>query len=148
VEQVFGNGNTANLSNGTTWSRIFDFGTGPGVNMFLTPKSGENTLRFAITTSWAGGEQQINYKESLPTGVWKHVAVTLSGNTGILYVDGVDVGRNDAVAVKPSDMELTPNNYIGQLQYPDPYLKGIVDDFRIYSRALSASEINSLLVSE
>jgi hypothetical protein len=116
--------------------------------MFLTPNSGEQTLRFAITTSGAGGEQQINSPESLPTGVWKHVAVTLSGTLGILYVDGVEVARNSALTIKPSSLELTPYNYIGQSQYPDPYLKGRVDDFRIYSRALSAAEINLLFVGD
>jgi hypothetical protein len=127
-----------------TWSRIFDFGTGMGVNMFLTPRSGNNSLRFAITTSGAGGEQQINSGETLTPGVWKQVAVTLSGNVGILYVDGAEVARNSEMTIKPSDMESTPDNYIGKSQYDDPYLKGSVDDFRIYSRALSASEINLL----
>ncbi|HEX9047093.1 MAG TPA: LamG-like jellyroll fold domain-containing protein, partial [Verrucomicrobiae bacterium] len=32
-------------------------------------------------------------------------------------------------------------NYIGKSQWNDPYLTGSVDDFRIYSRALSASEV-------
>ena len=127
-----------------TWSRIFDFGTGMGVNMFLTPRSGANTLRYAITTSGAGGEQQINSGGPLATGDWKHIAVTLSGNVGILYVDGVEAARNSAMTIKPSSMEVTPYNYIGQSQYPDPYLKGLVDDFRIYSRALSESEIKPL----
>jgi hypothetical protein len=119
-----------------------------GVNMFLTPMSGSNILRFAITTSGAGGEQQINTGRPFATGIWTHVAVTLSGNVGILYVDGVEAARNNNMTIKPSDMESTLNNYIGQSQYLDPYLKGLVDDFRIYSRALSAAEIILLYSSE
>ncbi|MCX6377053.1 MAG: hypothetical protein NTU88_13650 [Armatimonadetes bacterium] len=38
----------------------------------------------------------------------------------------------------------TNRNYIGRSQYSDPYLYGLVDDFRIYGRALSASEITQL----
>ena len=101
----------------SNWARIFDFGTGTTVNMFLTPKSGSNTLRFAITTSGGGGEQQINGTAALPTGIWKYVVVTHSGNLGILYVDGVEVGRNASMTKKPSDLGGTNLNYIGRSQY-------------------------------
>ena len=33
---------------------------------------------------------------------------------------------------------------IGRSQYPDPYLNGIVDDFKIYKRALGGNEISAL----
>src|SRR5699024_4812722 len=51
-----------------TWSRVFDFGTGPAANMFLTLSAG-NGPRFAITDSGAGGEQRIDYAgQNLPLG--------------------------------------------------------------------------------
>jgi len=130
------------LSSLSTWSRIFDLGTGTTVNMFLTPQSGSG-LRYAITTSGGGGEQQIN-GPALPTGVWKHVAVTLSGTTGIMYVGGVEVGRNTSMTLKPSSLGTTTANYIGKSQYSDPYLAGLVDDFRIYNAALSTPQISIL----
>ena len=133
-----------NLEASSTWSRIFDFGSGTEANMFLTPRSSADTLRFAITTSGAGGEQQINSGDLSTRGVWQHIAVTRSGDIGILYIDGVEVAHNDHLTLKPSDLGPTAANYIGKSQYEDPYLKGLVDDFRIYSRALSASEIVSL----
>jgi hypothetical protein len=128
----------------STWSRIFDFGTGTSVNMFLVPRGGSNVIRYAITTGGSGTEQQINGTAALPTGVWKHVAVTLSGSTGILYVDGVEVGRNASMTLKPSSLGSTNLNYIGKSQYADPYLDGQVDSFRIYNRALPAAEISGL----
>ncbi|HYH04342.1 MAG TPA: beta-L-arabinofuranosidase domain-containing protein [Bacillota bacterium] len=128
-----------------TWSRIFDFGTGTGANMFLTPSSSDNTIRFAITTSGSGGEQRINGTAALPSGTWKHVAVALNGNVGILYVDGVEVGRNSSMSLKPSGLGTTGNNYIGRSQYTsDPYLDGQIDDFRMYDRAISAAEVQAL----
>jgi hypothetical protein len=133
-----------NLESTFTWSRIFDFGSGTGANMFLTPRSSAGTLRFAITTSGAGGEQQINSGHLVKKGIWQHIAVTRSGDIGILYMDGAEVARNDNLTIKPSDLGPTSGNFIGKSQYADPYLKGLVDDFRIYSRALSASEIVSL----
>lgn len=128
----------------STWSRIFDFGTGTNVNMFLTPRSSSGSIRFAITTGGSGSEQRINGSSALPAGTWKHVAVTLSGNTGILYVDGVEVGRNSNMTLRPSSLGNTGNNYIGRSQYSDPYLDGSIDDFRIYDRAISAAEVQEL----
>jgi hypothetical protein len=125
------------------WSRIFDFGTGTSNYMFLTPRAGGSGLRFAITTSGNGSEQQLN-APALPTGVWKHVAVTLTGTTGRLYVDGAVVATNTSMTLKPSSLGSTNLNYIGRSQFSDPYLNGQVDQFKIYSRALSAVEIGEL----
>jgi DUF1680 family protein len=127
----------------TTWTRIFDIGTGTTVYMFLTPTAG-STIRYAITTGGSGSEQRINGTAALTSGTWKHVAVTLSGSTGILYVDGVQVGTNTSMTLKPSSLGSTTKNYIGKSQYADPYLNGLVDDFRIYDRALSAAEVQAL----
>jgi hypothetical protein len=68
----------------TTWSRIFDFGTGTTRYLFLTVSAG-SAPRFAITTGGAGAEQRINGTGPLATNRWTHVAVTLAGNTGTLY---------------------------------------------------------------
>jgi DUF1680 family protein len=133
------------LDAAATWSRIFDFGTGVEANMFLTPRSSSGNLRFAITTNGSGSEQQINSARGLETSAWKHVAVTLSGNVGILYVDGSEVARNDDMTLKPSNLGYTAANTIGKSQYAgDPYLNGQIDDFRIYNRPLSAEEISGL----
>lgn len=127
------------------WVRIFDFGTGTDSNMFLTPQPGGAGLRFAITTGGNGAEQQLNYSQAMATGAWMHVAVTLSGTTGTLYVNGTAVATNTAMTLKPSSLGSTTQNYIGKSQYAgDAYLNGLVDDFRIYNRALSASEISAL----
>ncbi len=128
----------------STWSRIFDFGTGTTRNMFLAIRSGSGTIRFAITTNGNGAEQQINGNAALTTGSWQHVAVTLSGNLGILYVNGTEVGRNGNMTLRPASLGNTALNYIGRSQYADPYLDGRVDNFRIYNRALSAAEIGGL----
>jgi hypothetical protein len=75
---------------------------------------------------------------------WSHLAVTVSGNTGTLYINGNPVGTNTNMTLHPSDLGNTNQNWIGRSQYGDPPLNGTVDDFAIYSRALSASEIASL----
>ncbi|GIE90050.1 beta-L-arabinofuranosidase domain-containing protein [Actinoplanes regularis] len=133
------------IGTAANWTRVFDLGTGTGAYLFLTPRSSAGTARYAITSGGAGGEQQINAPAALPTGAWTHVAVTHTGNLGVLYVNGAEVARNSALTIRPSSLGSTTQNWIGRSQYAgDPYLAAAVDDFRLYSRALSASEISQL----
>ena len=130
------------LNSTADWTRIFDFGSGATANMFLTPRcGGGGTVRFAITTGGGGAEQQINSSSTLSTGVRHQVAVTLSGNTGVMYLDGSPVGTNSSMTLNPMMMGITANNYLGKSQYSDPYLDGSLDEFRIYKRALTAAEV-------
>ncbi len=136
------------LNTVSQWARIFDFGTGTNSYMFLAPESGDNKLKFAITTNGNNNEEQIN-APVLVTGAWKHIVVTLSGSTGILYVDGLEAARNDNMTLKPSSLGNSTQNYIGKSQFEhDPYLDGFVDDFRIYNQALNADEVKTLFDSK
>ena len=134
-----------NPSQDTAWSRVFDFGTGINDYMFLTLNAGGGPIRFAITDTGAGGEQQINGTSELPLNTWSLVTVTLSGNTGTLYVNGQPVGTNTDMTLTPAGLGDTTQNWIGKSQYPaDPQLNGEVDDFNIYSTALTESQIQTL----
>ena len=130
------------MNSTANWCRIFDFGNNTTTYMFLTPQNGSTAqLRFGLTTNSAGGEQQITGKTALAAGVWNHVVVTLKGGTGILYQNGVAVATNSAITLKPATLGVTANNYLGKSQWSDPCLDGLLDEFRIYSVALSAQEI-------
>jgi hypothetical protein len=129
----------------TAWSRVFDFGTGTGVYMFLTVSAGGGPARFAITAGGGGAEQQINAPAGqLPLNTWTHLAVTLSGTTGTLYINGQPVGTNANMTLTPSSLGNTTNNWIGRSQFGDPNLNATVDDFNLYGRALSAADIAAL----
>jgi rhamnogalacturonan endolyase len=127
-----------------TWQRIFDFGSSTSSYMFLTTRpSSSGGLRFAITTG--GGEQQVNTSAPLTVGAWQHVAVTLRGSTATIYLNGVAVGSNTGVTLRPASLGQTTNNFIGKSQFGvDPALAASVDDFRIYSRGLLAAEVQAL----
>jgi hypothetical protein len=101
-------------------------------------------MRFAIRTP-SVSEQIIDSSVNTPVGTWFHVAVTLTGNTGRLYLNGVEVGSNTAMTLRPSNLGTTTQNYLGDSQFvADPYLNGSLDDLRIYRRALSVTEISDL----
>ncbi|MGC3959968.1 MAG: carbohydrate-binding protein [Verrucomicrobiota bacterium] len=134
------------LNSAAGWARIFDFGNNTTSYMFLTPTNGGagGRLRFGITTNSAGGEQQITGPTALSVGGWHHVAVTLNGNTGILYLNGVPQATNASMTLKPFNLGNTANNYLGRSQWSDPYFNGHLDEFRIYSVAHSAAEIAAM----
>jgi len=80
----------------------------------------------------------------LPTG-WQHVAITLSGTTGTMWLNGVPVATNPNMTISPADLGATDQNWIGRSQFSaDPSLGATVDDSQIYDHALSAAEIAAL----
>ncbi|WP_426391205.1 LamG-like jellyroll fold domain-containing protein [Variovorax sp. R-27] len=128
-----------------TWSRVFDFGSGERRYMMLTARSNSGTPRFAISTVHGYNEQVIDGSAALPTGKWVHVAVTVSGALGTLYVDGVEAGSNAQMSLGPFDLGSTTQNWLGRSQFSgDSYLKGRIDDFRIYSGALGSADVAAL----
>jgi arabinan endo-1,5-alpha-L-arabinosidase len=131
---------------GAAWQRIFDFGAGTNQYLFLTPSANTGLMRFAITTNGnaTGHEQQINAAIALPTNSWCHVAVTLNGTNGILYLDGNPIASNTDLTIRPWQV-LATSNFVGESQYPaDPGFNGDISSFRIFARALSAAEISAL----
>lgn len=130
---------------GGDWQRVFDFGNNTTNYLFLTPRAGDSgRMRFAITRNGPGGEQQINAATALPTNSWCHVAVTLDGTKGLLYLNGVPVGTNNSLTLRPWQL-LARSNYLGKSQWPtDPLFEGRLESFRILGRALAANEIRDL----
>nr|WP_314897850.1 LamG-like jellyroll fold domain-containing protein [uncultured Flavobacterium sp.] len=129
-----------NMDELANWMRVFDFGTGTSKYMFLSAQAGASgQVRFAIKNG--GTEQGMTYNYTTPLKTWTHFAITQSGSTCSMYINGALVATNTAVTIKPSDLGSTNQNYLGKSQWPDPMFKGAIDEFKIYSRALSTAEI-------
>jgi hypothetical protein len=148
----------------TDWARIYDFGNGtvdgsgtPANRwMFLTVNNGEGVH----AASFGGSPQNENIllsgtatgANTLPTGVWKHFVLTGSGGNRQLFIDGYPAASVTAgPVVNPSEMEpLSPDSWLGRSrfynppQFNDPGLNGSMDEFRIYNRVLSQTEIADL----
>lgn len=130
----------------TAWARVFDFGNDTNNYMFLSARAGVagNPIRFAITNAGGAAEQRVD-GPSLALNTWTHLAISLSGNTATLYVNGVAVATNSGITLRPSSLGTTTRNYLAESQFAaDPTFMGTIEDFRIYGRALSTTEINQL----
>jgi hypothetical protein len=127
------------------WARIFDFGTDTNHYMFLTPRNGGGYIEFAATLNGSYSEFRVVGQAPLPSGQWAHVAVTLSGTTATLYVNGSVAGSNSSMIAAPFQVGHTTRNWLGRSQYAgDPTFSGTIDEFRIYRGALSADQIAAL----
>ncbi|MFG2126767.1 family 43 glycosylhydrolase [Streptomyces sp. NPDC048751] len=106
-------------------------------------------FRTSIATGNWSTEQTTRPGDShaLTRAVWKTVTYTQTGTTGVLYEDGVEVGRNTAVTITPGAIGsgTTTADYVGKSVYPgDRLFKGRIRDFRVYNRALAGTEVEQL----
>jgi hypothetical protein len=100
-------------------------------------KETDGRLHFYIN---AGGSlQHLRVSDVLTEGQWFHVAGTWDGTTQRLYLDGMEIASQ------------TPGGALGTTSgvrlsnTPEP-LNGMLDDARIYNRALTQEEINIVMV--
>lgn len=127
---------------GAPWQRVLEVGNGLARHMFLTPSQHSGVLQFTLHGS--EGDQSLLSKAPLPSHEWTHVAVTLQGNTGKLYVNGQVVASGDHMKLNPNEL-LATEAYLGKSRFAaDPYFNGSLDEVRIYNEALTDSEIQKL----
>jgi hypothetical protein len=128
---------------GSSWQRIFDFGSNAAADedtygnpargyMFLSPRSGSTTFRFAVKEAELA-ELPVLDVAALPVGQDVHFAVVYDWAAGSvrLYRNGVRV-QTGPVTYPLSVIE-DRNVYLGRSQWTDPYFAGEYDEFRIYA---------------
>ncbi|MBW8886241.1 MAG: family 43 glycosylhydrolase, partial [Fibrobacteres bacterium] len=128
------------------WQWLYGLGMDGNKYIFATPRSGDGALYSAIKDG--GAEQSLHGNVALENGKWRHLAVTISATgSSVLYLDGEKVAENNNVTIRPSALHAAGGDYsgyIGKSFYPDPYFRGAVDDFRIYSAALTAAQVGDI----
>jgi hypothetical protein len=136
------------------WQRLIDVGVdshsyyNPGNGskyMHLAPEDRTTNMVFGISKDGVDHERRI-ITPGPAAGVWTHVAVVLaSDGSGKLYVNGALAASDSSIRLNPSDLGPIDYAYIGKSPFSnDPYLDAVIDEFRVYGRALSASEVLAL----
>jgi hypothetical protein len=107
-------------------------------------------LRWSLIHFWPGDAASVRMQEPLPLGAWVHVAVSSDGSgkaAGLrIFVDGHPVATE---TVRDSlTREITGGGgdtiTIGQRMRDHGFKDGLVDEFRVFDRALSALEVREL----
>lgn len=134
------------INRSSGYARIWDLGSNTTSYMYLLDdgyNSGHTGLTAAITSSGWSNEKGPEKGTSLVTGTWKLVTVTFDGSEKEmkLYEDGVQIGETVKTDADLSVLNGSTQNWIGYGQFKNDLLDGMVADFRIYDRVLSAEEV-------
>ena len=120
---------------------------------FCGPETGRyfayriNEQRVETSVGGYNNESIIMKRARSETGRWIHVLYTQDDQQGALYIDGVQIGTNDSMPVLKQNFSQAPAfNWLGRPAFRgDNYLHdSCIADFRIYSRAMEAEEIEKL----
>lgn len=94
----------------------------------------------------AGGGWPEVYSDDVNDGNWHHIAGTYDGSRLSMFQDG---NRVDSKSLQGSINSVWSRVLIGENgQAPNRYWNGLIDDVRLYNRALTAEEIIALAQSE
>ena len=137
-----------------SWQRLLDVGLNANlpqntandtVYMALFMKNLGSKLGLTSTKDGFSTAQQVT-ADTLPTGTWKHVAAVLSAGAVTLYIDGTATSMVNPF-LPPQELGTLDYAFLGKSQFSsDPYLDAQIDEFRVYNRALSASEVQALVL--
>ena len=71
----------------------------------------------------------------MPLNRWVNITITYADNTAVLYQDGIEIGRNSGVTLKPDSFCELVNCWLGRSMWPaDAYFNGLIDEFKIYNK--------------
>ena len=102
----------------------------------------DNEIRNAITLYSYQNEQETRYLQS-NLNRWMNIALVYNGTNLKMYVDGELVSENGNTGINVSDLGTNLYSYLGKSLYDgDGYFSGYFDNFEVYDRVLSNSQIS------
>ncbi|MDZ7740750.1 MAG: LamG-like jellyroll fold domain-containing protein [Bacteroidota bacterium] len=123
------------------WSRVFDFGTGPGQDNVIMTFTHSNSGRLSMHVNYDGVNRSFKSPEELPLNEWVHVSVSLTMHIGWLYINGELAGYGQLQQPKDTTRNL---NYFGKSNWSgDAYADAMIDEFRIFNYAKDAEQIKA-----
>jgi prepilin-type N-terminal cleavage/methylation domain-containing protein len=124
-------------------SGLFSRSVGSGWNDERTVINFHSTSnKVDLTTSNGSSYSRHIATSPITTGGWRHITVTWDGANVIHYLNGAENGTSSLVTAPEVSGVKT---WIGRVEgLATPYFDGLIDDVRIYDRALSAEEVAAL----
>jgi hypothetical protein len=98
----------------------------------------ERALPEGLVASKDWSYAQVQGEEEMPAKAWSHLALASDGEDLRLYLDGELVDTAPAKSAQISEGSLRIG---GDPTFEESYFTGLIDEVRIYDRALSAEEI-------
>ncbi|WP_127473168.1 family 43 glycosylhydrolase [Microbacterium sulfonylureivorans] len=99
----------------------------------------------------AGGVERLVSSSScgITAGQWVNVASVVDGAAGTasLFLNGTRVAHGP-IEFTPGDVVDQSLNTIGRAPWPDPLFQGAISSFRVYDRALSATEVTDVSAAD
>ncbi|MGZ5347505.1 MAG: LamG-like jellyroll fold domain-containing protein, partial [Solirubrobacterales bacterium] len=107
---------------------------------FLNASNSDGPLRPSGGGTLGGNTQYLSGPTANPVDAWTHVALSYDGATLRLFVNGSQVSsRATAGAIQTTDNPL----WIGGNSPYGEYFQGLIDEVRVYDRALSQADIQA-----
>jgi hypothetical protein len=123
---------------------IFDFGSGPNNYMYLTPASAVSSHKLQLEIHPTTGAAASVIATKLKASSWEYVAVTETGGTLTLYVNGEQVGQSTLQASTPASLGTISSLYLGKsLIAEDPSFNGSLSNIAFYTTALTEAQLKA-----
>lgn len=134
-----------NVKELSTWSRLFDFGSGTQKFIFLTLSASGGKIVW--DTNDTTKVVSVNTGGIIvPINNWINVTCTYENGTSTLYLNGHPIAQKTGAHPDLSRLWNTSQNYIGNSQFDaDPSIKADFADIRLYNRALSQDAVERIV---
>ncbi|MGI5149696.1 LamG-like jellyroll fold domain-containing protein [Plantactinospora sp. CA-294935] len=120
------------------------YGVNGAPEVWLRAEPGNNRIRGTVTTGT--GSASVSSARAYADGAWHHVVLRRQAGNVALFVDAVRVGAASGAAGAVHGDDPTPI-YLGQRLDGANRFQGSMDEFRVYDRALTTTEVFRLRTS-
>lgn len=126
-----------NMTGGQSWRTVILKERPSGMSYALYAQNSSNR---PVGQIYVNAEQSAQGSAAVPLNTWTHLATTYDGATQKLYVNGIQVisrAQTGSIFLSTGLLKIGGNAIWGE------WFRGVIDEVRIYNRALSTSEIQS-----